>query len=101
MTKRCVIEVVGDGAELEVSVAGMLDVSAAKGAHARFVELVATPRTTVVDLTALERIDGAGLQLLVALRTLLEARGATLVLRGATEAVRRSFAHAAAGDMLA
>ena len=66
----------------------------------RLLGTVVAGRDVIVDIEGLERLDGAGVQLLIALRSFVVRGGASLSIRATADASRAAIENAAAGPLL-
>ena len=75
----------------EVKLVGRLDVKAAKSADQAFAQAVEASKNVVLDMSELDYIASAGLRALKRLRSDVDAKGGTLVLRDVQSNVMELF----------
>ena len=88
-------------ASVELALPQLLDVSSVTAVQNELATVLATARNVAVDLSAVERVDGAGLQLLVALKTYVEQAGGVFRLQASSSAVAQAVDVAGLGPFFA
>lgn len=96
---RCELSESGD--KVELSIHGVADVANAASLKEQLSSIDCAGRDVVVVLDGLERLDGAGVQLLVALKAYVGRSAANLTIVAAAEAPRSALEIAGALEVLA
>ena len=86
------LTIVATDAEMRLALRGTVGVAAAPELRARALELAEDARDVTVACDEVEHLDATALQLLVALRRAVEARGGHFALSGVPDAVRHYLA---------
>lgn len=86
-------------AELRLPLRGTVGVALAPALRARALELAEDARDVTVACDEVEHLDATALQLLVALRRAVEARGGRFALAGVPDAVRHYLTLAGLGGL--
>ncbi len=94
-------EVRESGGALEVTIHGAADVANARALRDELASLVPPGRDVVVVLDDVERLDGAGVQLLVALKAFVERGDGTFVVSATTAVPAKALETAGAATALA
>jgi anti-sigma B factor antagonist len=81
MASRVEVESRDAGSVQEISLRGAADLSTVAALKEQLLAALAPARDVVLRLDALDRLDGAGVQLLLATRVLVERAGHSFVLR--------------------
>ncbi len=92
---------VESSSSVELALPNPLDVSNVTAVQNELATVLATARNVAVDLSAVERVDGAGLQLLVALKTYVEQAGGVFRLQAPSSAVTQAVDAAGLGPFFA
>jgi anti-anti-sigma factor len=100
MPQRCSLRAADVAGSLELFVEGMADLAAIQELHRELLAVLLADRPIVVHLDAVERLDGAGLQLLMAAKAQVEARGQSFKVAGASDSVRSTLQRVGAGVLL-
>lgn len=100
MVERCEVSATDTESNVQLSFRGCADVAAARALHAKLVAILPRGRNVVLDVAALERLDGAGLQLLLAVKAVVEGDGMRCTVLPGEGPVRRAIEVAGAGDWL-
>lgn len=87
-TEADILTVEATDAELRLALRGTVGVALAPALRARALELAEDQRDVTVACDAVEHLDATALQLLIALRRAVEARGGRFTLAGVPDAVR-------------
>jgi anti-anti-sigma regulatory factor len=97
MTLRCDV-LVRDGAEGELRLAlrGAADIAAAQLLREQLLAVLSPERDVVLDLEELEKLDGAGAQLVFAVKAFVERAGRKFSLVAGSGAPRRALEDAGA-----
>lgn len=77
MPPRCEVEVIDSEASVEIVLRGAADVASASALHAKLREVLPKERDFTLRLDELTRVDGAGLQLFVAVKASTAGSGKT------------------------
>ena len=93
-------EVEDSGSAIELRLTGDAVMATAAMLHERLLGAVVAGRDVNVDVDGLDRLDGAGVQLLIALKTLVERGGASMTVRATADVPRAAIENAAAGPSL-
>lgn len=99
MGTRFSLETADSGAVLELTLKGAADIAAARELRDELVAAIVTGRDVVVNLDALDRIDGAGLQLLLAAKASVERGGHACSVVAEGGAARRAIELAGAQEL--
>lgn len=75
MGTRFSLETADNGSVLDLTLTGAADIAAARELRDELVAAIVTGRDVVVHVDALDRLDGAGLQLLLAAKASVERNG--------------------------
>ena len=76
-----------DGARCAVALAGALDIYAAESLRAALLDALSRHAALDLDLSGVDEIDSAGLQVLMAAKVMAGAEGGELTMRGHSPAV--------------
>lgn len=101
MDPRVEVEAREVGATLEITIRGAADIAAASYLRERLLAVLASDRDVVVRLDAVERLDGAGVQILLSAKSFVEHGGRTLVVTTAGEVALRAMESAGVLALLA
>jgi anti-anti-sigma regulatory factor len=77
MPPRCEVEAIDSGGSVEVILRGAADVASASALQARLREVLPKHKNFTLRLDELSRVDGAGLQLFVAVKASVAGSGRT------------------------
>ena len=89
------------GAAIEIAIAGSADIAAAALLRERLLAVLTPERDVVVRLDALDRLDGAGVQLLLAAHALVTRAGRSFHVSAPGDVARRAIETAGATALLA
>jgi anti-anti-sigma factor len=92
-------EVSASGASVAVKISGAADVGGAHALHEELGALVVTGRDMTIDLDGVECLDGAGVQLLVALKAFVERSGGSFHVATTAEVPLQALRTAAASAL--
>jgi anti-anti-sigma factor len=88
------------GTTLELTVSGFVDIASAATFKERLVAALTPACDVVVKLDALDKLDGAGLQLLLAAKAHVERAGHSFVIGSLGEVAQRAIETAGAAPLL-
>ena len=95
------VEVVDSGSALELTIHGPATVAVANALQERLMEaLLGADKDVVVNVDTVEKLDGAGLQLLFAIKASVERRGSSFALVASEGAALRAIQLAGADALL-
>lgn len=77
MPPRCEVEAIDSGSSVEIVLRGAADVAGASALQARLREVLPKDKDFTLRLDELTRVDGAGLQLMVAVKASVAGSGRT------------------------
>jgi anti-sigma B factor antagonist len=100
MTLRCEVDENEQTDGLELTLRGAADVAAARMLCERLVATLPVDRNVTIVLDELERLDGAGVQLLIAAKRFVENGGHACTVRANDGVARSAIALAGATDIL-
>ncbi len=100
MAPRIEIEPYDNGPTLTLTVGGCLDIASATELRDLLLSLLTPPRDVLVDLGAVERMDGAGLQILLAAKAHVERDGKSFAVGTPSEVAARAIAVSGADTLL-
>jgi anti-sigma B factor antagonist len=95
---RC--EVVDSGLVLEMKIVGEGDIAHAVALQEQIASVTTIGRNVVVNLDGLTCLDGAGVQILIALKTFIVRNGGVFRVLGHSESALRAIETAGAADIL-
>src|SRR5262249_25396811 len=88
------------GSTLEVKIVGDADVANVRALYELLGGVPLSGGAVVVDLDGVERLDGAGVQLLLAFKSYVERSGASMSVVARTDAATRALALSGANEIL-
>jgi anti-anti-sigma factor len=101
MGARVQVDSKESGNVVEIKLSGAADVSAAAHLKECLLRVMAADRDFVLNLDALERLDGAGLQVLLSAKAFAEHAGRSFRVEALGEAAARAFDTAGASALFA